>query len=64
MRLRTKHFALPYSDDHVIDVELVDEIITELTQNTAAVLDNLTAEHLQFSHPIVVCYDVLWLRSS
>ena len=46
--------GLPYSDDHTFDVELVDKIIIELKKNKAAGLDNLTAEHLQFSHPIVV----------
>ena len=32
----------------------MDTIITELKKNKAAGLDNLTAEHLQFSQPIVV----------
>ena len=32
----------------------MDKIITELNKNKAIVLDNLTAELLQFSHPIVV----------
>ena len=32
----------------------MDKIITELKKNKAAGFDNLTAEHLQFSHPIVV----------
>ena len=52
--MRTKYVGLPYSDDHAFDVELVDKIITELKKNKAAGLDYLTAEHLQFSHPIVV----------
>ena len=52
--MRTKYVGLPYSDDHAFDVELVDKIITELKRNKAAGLDYLTAEHLQFSHPIVL----------
>ena len=52
--MRPKYVGLPHSDDHAFDVELVDKIITELKKNKAAGLDNLTAEHLQFSHPIVV----------
>ena len=52
--MRPKYVGLPYSDDHAFDVELADKIITELKKNKAAGLDNLTAEHLQFSHPIVV----------
>ena len=52
--MRTKYVGLSYSDDHAFNVELMDKIITELKRNKAAMLDNLTAEHLQFSHPIVV----------
>ena len=52
--MRPKYVGLPYSDDHAFDVELVDKIITELKKNKAAGLDYWTAEHLQFSHPIVV----------
>ena len=52
--MRPKYVGLPYSDDHAFDVELVNKIITELKKNNAAGLDYLTAEHLQFSHPIVV----------
>ena len=46
--MRTKYVGLPYSDDHAFDVELVDKIINEIKRT------NLTAEHLQFSHPVVV----------
>ena len=52
--MRSKYVSLSYSDDHAFDVELVDKIIIELKKNKVAGLDNLTAEHLQFSHPIVV----------
>ena len=52
--MRPKYVDLLYSYDHAFDVELVDKIITELKKNKAAGLDNLTAEHLQFNHPIVV----------
>ena len=52
--MRPKYVGLSYSDDHGFDVELVDKIITELKKNKAAGLDNLTAEHLQFSHYIIV----------
>ena len=59
--MRPKYVGLPYSDDHVFDVELVDKIITELNKKKAAGLDNLTGEHLQFSHPIVVSVIVRFL---
>ena len=52
--MRPKYVGIPYSDDHTFDIELADKIITELKRKKAAMLDNLTAEHLQFSHPIVV----------
>ena len=52
--MKRKYVGLPYSYDHTFDVELVDKIITELKKNKAAGLDNLTAEHQQFSQPIVV----------
>ena len=35
------------------DIELVDNIISQLQRGKAAGLDTLAAEHLQFSHPIV-----------
>ena len=52
--MRPKYVGLPYTDDYAFDVELVDKTITELKNNKAAGWDNLTAKHLQFSHPIVV----------
>ena len=52
--MKTKYVGLPYPDDHASDVDLMDKIITELKKNKAAGLDYLTAEHLHFSHPIVV----------
>jgi len=41
---------MPHTDDHVFGVELVDSIVYHMQRGKAAGLDNLTVEHLQFSH--------------
>ena len=38
----------------LITVEIVDNIISKLKNGKAASLDNLTAEHIKYSHPIIV----------
>jgi len=44
-----------------IEVETVDEIINKLTRGKAAGLDNLTCEHLQYCHPVVIsCLTMLF----
>jgi hypothetical protein len=45
----------PLTDDLLIDIELVDNIISQLKRGKAAGLDGLTAEHLQYSHPVLPC---------
>jgi len=52
---RAAYYGTPLVTDDEIDVELVDKIITELQRGKAAGLDSLTAEHLQYSHPILCC---------
>jgi Reverse transcriptase (RNA-dependent DNA polymerase)/Endonuclease/Exonuclease/phosphatase family len=44
----------PITDSQQFDVELVGKLIAELDSGKAAGLDELSAEHLKFSHPIVV----------
>jgi len=44
---------LPLTDEHLFDVELVNSNIAQLKLGKAAGLDNITAEHLQHSHPVV-----------
>ena len=50
---RAAYYGTPLRKEDEFDVELVDRIISELKRGKAAGLDSLTAEHLQFSHPIV-----------
>ena len=40
---------------HRFDVELVDSTIRRLKRSKAAGFDNISAEHLQYSHPILIC---------
>lgn len=42
----------PFCD--VVTVELLDNIINKLKRGKAASVDNITAEHIKFCHPIVV----------
>ena len=40
--------------DHEINVEVIDAVISRLKKGKAAGIDRLTAEHIQFCHPLVV----------
>jgi len=42
-----------FTTDHSFDVELISRIIDQLQRGKAAGLDNITAEHLQYSHPVL-----------
>jgi hypothetical protein len=50
---RNNYIGTPLTNDHFFDVELVGNIIDKLERGKAAGLDSITAEHLQYSHPIV-----------
>jgi len=50
---RAAYYGTPLDPNDKFDVELVDKIISELQRGKAAGLDSLTAEHLQYSHPIL-----------
>ena len=52
---RSDYYGLPLLAENLFDIELVDRIISELQRGKAAGLDTITAEHLQFAHPIVRC---------
>jgi len=43
--------SLTLTDDHVFGVKLIDSIVYHMQRGKAARLDDLTVEHLQFSHP-------------
>ena len=46
-------FGPPCSCD--FDAELVETVIAKMKRGKAAGLDGITAEHLQYSHPLLVC---------
>ena len=50
---RNTYIGETYLADYSFDVELVDKIISSLKKGKAAGLDGLTAEHLQFCHPVL-----------
>ena len=51
---RLNYCGLPFDEDLEFDVELVDKAIRSLCLGKAPGLDSLTAEHLQYSHPVLV----------
>ena len=53
--LRADYCGSPITDDQLFDVELVGNLISSMKNGKAAGLDELTCEHLKFSHPIVAC---------
>ena len=50
---RHEYQGLPLPED--IDVELVSRVVYDLKRGKAADLDNLTAKHILYSHPILPC---------
>jgi len=51
---RAIYCGLPFDDELLIDVDLVDRAVKSLVHGKAAGLDGLTAEHLQHSHPALI----------
>ena len=45
--------GLPITDYHKFDTELVSSIINDLKVGKALDIDGLSAEHLQFCHPVL-----------
>lgn len=52
---RSNYIGDPCTTELSFDTELVENIIVHLKRGKAAGLDALTAEHLQFCHPILPC---------
>jgi hypothetical protein len=52
-RLRETYCGAPFLTDHLFDVELVSKIIMKLKRGKASDLDNLSAEHVIYSHPLL-----------
>jgi len=53
VKLRENYIGLPFNCNGTFDAELVGNIISSIGHGKAAGLDNLTAEHLLNSHPII-----------
>jgi len=51
--LREKYYGLPTLADNYFTTEAVSRIIHDFKRGKAADIDDLTAEHLQYSHPVV-----------
>ena len=52
---RLKHYEGDNFQHESISVEMVGTLIDKLKKGKAAGIDNITCEHLQYSHPIVTC---------
>jgi len=55
VKIRTHYVGSPIIDTQMVDVELIDKLISKLANGKAAGLDEISGEHLKFSHPILVC---------
>ena len=51
---RHDYVGSPFLDEYMFDVELVDNILSQMKIGKAAGLDELTIEHLVNSHPVLV----------
>ena len=51
--LRATNCGLPITESYKFDTELVSRNITELKRGKALDIDGLSAEHLQFCHPVL-----------
>lgn len=55
MDRRLLYRGTPIKDSQLFDVGAISKLVDSLTRGKAAGMDSLTSEHLQFSHPIVIC---------
>jgi hypothetical protein len=54
MKDRALYNGSPITEAHFFDVECVSKLVSKMKNGRAAGLDELTAEHLKFSHPIII----------
>jgi len=52
---KRNYVGTPFTDEYRFDVELIAGVINQLKRGKAAGLDNIMAEHLQYSHPVLPC---------
>jgi len=53
LELRRNYVGTPLTDEYQFDVELIAGVMSQLKRGKAAGLDNIVAEHLQYSHSIL-----------
>lgn len=53
MDARDNYHGLPFTNHHKFDTELVSSIVNDLKVGKALDIDGLSAEHLQFCHPVL-----------
>jgi hypothetical protein len=51
---RSVYSGFPFTDEYLFSVDLVEKIVTQLKRCKAAGLDKLMAEHIQYSHPVLI----------
>jgi len=51
---RAQYNGLPITELHLFDIELISKLLNNLKKGSAPGLDEISSEHLKFSHPIVV----------
>jgi exonuclease III len=51
---RSTYIGSPVNDSELFTVELITDLVTNMRNGKAAGLDELSCEHLKFSHPIVI----------
>ena len=53
--LRAHYQGCPIVENKLFNVELVDNLVDSVAKGNAGDLDELTIEHIQYSHPIIIC---------
>ena len=53
--LRSQYYGTPITDDQWFDDKLISKLVSGMANGKAAGLDQLSSEHLKYSHPVVVC---------
>ena len=53
--VRSSYTGTPINDDQWFDVELLSKLVASMAKGRAAGLDELSSEHLTYSHPVLVC---------
>ena len=52
---RKNYIGSPFLGEHVIDIELVEQVVSSMQRGKAAGLGDLSTEHLLYCHPLLLC---------